>query len=361
MSLSHTRGLLLTLCCLSLAACSGGSNSRIDYKEAKTLPSLEVPPDLSTPIDTGVENVPQQGAVAGVPGTTGTRVLPMGEGVRIARDGSTRWLVVDAAPQALWPRLRDFWATLGLEVKLDAPGIAIMETEWAENRADAPGGFLTGLVKKVFKNAYSADTRDKYRLRLEPRDDGGSELFITHYGLKEVVAAQASDGIVETVWQVRPSDPELANEILNRLILHLGGSEELARTVLEPTAEQRPPRSRIVDDVIVLEEGFSRAWRLTGLALDRIGLVVDDRNRSEGIFYVSRVNQLEDAGVGESGGWFGGLFSSDDAQAKRLEKVEVHLSGDDTTSRIRLRDEQGVALTSEQALPILQRLQESLR
>lgn len=361
MSLSHARGLLLTLCFLSLAACSGGSNSRIDYKEAKTLPSLEVPPELSAPVDTGVVNVPQRGAVAGAPGTTGTRILPMGEGVRIARDGSTRWLVVDQTPEALWPRLHDFWATLGLEVKLDAPGIAIMETEWAENRADAPGGFLTGLVKKVFKNAYSADTRDKYRLRLEPRDDGRSELFITHYGLKEVVAGQTVEGFVETAWQVRPSDPELTNEILNRLILHLGGSEEAARAALEPGAEQQPPRSRIVDDVIVLEEGFSRAWRLTGLALDRIGLVVDDRNRSEGIFYVSRVNQLEDAGVGDSGGWFGGLFSSDDAQAKRLEKVEVHLSGDDTASRIRLRDGQGSALTSEQALPILQRLQESLR
>ncbi|MCW8829085.1 MAG: outer membrane protein assembly factor BamC [Gammaproteobacteria bacterium] len=358
MSIHAARRALLTVCCLSLVACSGGSNSRIDYKEAKTLPALEVPPDLAGPVNTGVEDIPELvNGTAQVAG--GTRVLPRAEGIEIARDGSARWLVIEAVPSQLWPRLREFWATLGLELKLDDASIGIMETAWAENRADAPGGFLTGMVRKVFKNAYSADTRDKYRLRLEPLADGRSEVYITHYGLKEIVAGQTVEGFTETAWETRPSDPELANEILNRLVVYLGGNQQTAAAVLEDTeVEQSESRSRIVDDMLLLEEGFSRAWRLTGLTLDRIGMVVDDRNRSEGLYYVSGVDQLADADL-EERGWFSSLFSSDDG-VEKPEKLQVHLSGDDATTRIRIRNEQGTPLSREQALPILQQLQESL-
>jgi len=358
LTIPYARTALLTLCCLSLVACSGGgSNSRIDYKEAKTLPALDVPPELGEPIDSGVENIPELGPTGA--SANGSRILPEAEGIRIARDGSSRWLVLDATADELWPKLRQFWASLGLEVRRDEPAIGIMETQWAENRADAPGGFLTGLVKSVFKNAYSADTRDKYRIRLEPRDEGQIELFLTHYGLKEVVAAQ-TDEIVETAWQVRPSDPELANEILNRLILYLGGSEQTAKAVLAQAPESTTPRARIEGEMLVLEEGFSRAWRLTGLALDRIGLVVQDRNRSEGIYYVSRVDLLADAGEKEES-WFGSLFADETAQTEQDMQWQVKLEGGETRSRIHILDEQGTQVPAKNSLPILRRLQESLR
>lgn len=358
LTIKYVRTALLTAFCLSLAACSGGgSNSRIDYKEAKTLPSLEVPPELEAPIDSGVENVPELGAVA--PAAGDSRVLPQAEGIRIVRDGSTRWLVIDADAEQLWPKLRQFWSSLGLEIKQDEPAIGIMETQWAENRADTPTGFLARLVKKVFKNAYSASTRDKYRIRLEPAGDNRTELYLSHYGLKEVVPESQTGEIVDTLWEVRPSDPELANEILNRLIVFLGGSKQTATEVLEDEPQQPPSRARLQGETLILSEGFNRAWRLTGLALDRIGLVVQDRNRSEGIYYVSRVDQLEDAGVeGES--WFGSLFSGEEQQ-QESQQWQIRLNGNETSTRITVRDEQGVPLAQKQSVAILQRLQESLR
>lgn len=352
------RPALLVACCLSLVACSGGgSNSRIDYKEAKTLPPLEVPPALGAPIDSGVENIPELGPATAQ--ADGSRILPAADGIRIARDGSTRWLVIDTPAGELWPKLRQFWASLGLEVKRDEPALGIMETQWAENRADAPGGFLTGLIKSVFKNAYSADTRDKYRIRLEPGEEGQTELFLTHYGLKEVVAAQ-TDEIVETAWHVRPSDPELANEVLNRLILYLGGSEQTAKAVLADAPETATSRVRLEGDSLVLEESFSRAWRLTGLALDRIGLVVQDRNRSAGIYYVSRIDLLADAGVKEES-WFGSLFDDEADKQAADTQWQVQLDGGETRSRIRLRNEQGGEVPAEVSQRLLQKLQEALQ
>lgn len=348
--------------CIALAACSGGaSNSRLDYKEAKTLPGLEVPPDLTAPVNTGVEEIPQVGAGIGTEGAAngshGQRVLPLAKGIEIKRDGAERWLLIDTDAERLWPKLREFWPTLGLELTLDEPRTGLMETEWAENRADAPGGFIASMVKKVFKNAYSADTRDKYRLRLEPREDGKVELFVTHYGLKEVIASQ-SEEIVQTAWEVRPSDPELANEVMNRLVLFLGGGEETAQAVLSKTAEPAP-RARLDGDVLIVNEGFSRTWRLTGIALDRLGLVVEDRNRSEGIYYVNKIDQLLDAGV-DGKGWLGGLFTSEEKDKDQLQR-QILLRGDEQMTRISVRDTGGNPDHSDTARAILQRLQEALK
>jgi outer membrane protein assembly factor BamC len=359
--MKRVRVALLAVCIVSLSACSGGgSNSRIDYKEAKTLPALDVPPDLSEPRDTGVDNVPQLG-IGATRAEDGSTIRSNEQQMRIAHDGSTRWLVIDATPAELWPRLRQFWASLGLEIKKDEPSLGVMETQWAENRADTPQGFFPSMVKKIFPNAYSAGLQDKYRIRLEPAADGHTELFLTHYGLKEVVPESQTGELTKSYWEVRPSDPELANEVLNRLVLFLGGSKETAKQVLKAQPEQTPSRAHIDGDMLVLDEGFSRAWRLTGLALDRIGLVVDDRNRSEGIYYVSGIDQLADAGVEQEEGFFASLFSSDSEGGKKVEKLQVLVTGGDSSSRIRLRDTQGEPLTSKQNLSILKRLQESLR
>ena len=351
-----TRAALLAALCLALAACSGGAgNSRLDYKEAKTLPGLEVPPDLTAPTNTGLENIPEVGVGAGSPLSDATQTLT--GTIEVKRDGKDRWLVIGADAKQLWPRLREFWPTLGLELAVDDPRLGIMETAWAENRADAPGGFIASMVKKVFKNAYSADTRDKYRLRLEPREDGRVELFVTHYGLKEVVAGQVGE-VVETAWEVRPSDQELANEVMNRLVLYLGGSKSAARAVLAKTEEQAP-RARLDGDMLVVSEGFSRSWRLTGIALDRLGLVVEDRNRSEGIYYIGKIDLLKEADT-ESKGWFSGLFSSDDSGKDQLQR-QILLRGDEETTRITVRDAAGNPDHSAIAKRILQRLQEALK
>jgi len=351
--------------CFSLAACSGGSgNSRIEYEASKTLPPLEVPPGLGQPIDTGTDNIPEMNAPgADAKGEDGKReVLPRSADIKIARDGSTRWLVIDRSADKLWPRLRQFWESIGLEVKVDEPGAGIMETNWAENRADTPDGFFARMVKKVFSSAYSAATRDKYRLRLEPLGDGRTELFVTHYGVKEVVPESQTGEALESVWEVRPSDPELANEVLNRLVLFLGGSKQTAKAVLKDQARETAPRAHIDGDRVVVDESFSRTWRLTGLALDRIGMVVEDRNRSEGIYYVSHVDLLKDAGVEKKEGWFSSMFSSDEGKKTAQEKQwQIHLSGDDNTTRIRVYDAQGNPLSEENSMPLLKRLQESLK
>ncbi len=346
-----THAATLTALCLVLTACSGGtSNSRIDYNEVEPS-ALEVPPDLTTPVNTGLEEIPQVGA--GV--RDRIQVLPRGAEIQIRHDGSERWLLINLSAEKLWPKLRDFWPTVGLKLEQDNPRLGIMETAWAENRVDAPKGVIASTVRSVFKDAYAADTRDKYRLRLEPRKGGRVELFLTHYGLQEVISCQTGK-IGETAWQLRPSDPELANEVMNRLVLFLGGSGKTAKKVL--TVPKEPAsRSRLEGDTLIVDEGFARTWRLTGIALDRLGLVVDDRNRSEGLYYVSKVNLLE----GDDGGWLSGVFGSEEnGQGKTLAR-QIRLRADGRTTRISVRDSSGNPVHGKVAKAILQRLLEALK
>jgi outer membrane protein assembly factor BamC len=269
-----------------------------------------------------------------------SRVLPKQRNIRIVRDGGLRWLEVDLQADMLWARLREFWGHMGLTLKRDEPQLGIMETEWAENRADIPEGFIRGLISKVFKGAYSAPTRDKYRMRIEPLDAGISALYLTHYGVEQV-NVEAGE-LEKTVWKPRPSDTELSNEMLNQLLVYLGVPEEQRRSLAAKQVTVSPRASLIEegDEVtaVAIDEGFARAWRRTGIVLDRLGLVVEDRNRSAGIYYIAVTDLAEEAGGGEKG-WFASLFSGDEDEemSKRYrivltvrgEKTEAHLQNVD--------------------------------
>ncbi len=350
--MSNTSRLLALVLLFSLTACSGGaSNNRIDYKEAKSLTGLDVPPDLVAPENSGETELPSLGG--------DNSVLPTVSGVRVERDGAERWLVLDTPVEELWPRLRGFWATLGLELQLDKPELGIMETAWAENRADAPGGFLTSWIKSVFKNIYSAGTRDKYRLRLERSESGGSEIYVTHYGLKEVVIATRDElETNNTRWEVRPADRELVSEVTRRLLMHLGSSEQRAEQLSSDAQQAQPERARIEGETIVVTEGFARSWRRTGIALDRLGVVVEDRNRAQGVYYVAQVELLPEE---QGKGWLGSIFSSEQEKKEEQPQLQVVVRGDELVTRISLLNMDGTPRRDKVAEELLKRLQQELK
>jgi outer membrane protein assembly factor BamC len=160
-----------------------------------------------------------------------------------------------------------------------------METDWAENRAKMPQDIIRSTLGKVLDSLYSTGERDKFRTRLERNADGGTESIISHRGMIEVYNTPPR---TQTVWQPRPADPELETEFLRRLMVKLGVSQEQAKAVASPRHSANPAaRVATVNDVPVvqIDEGFDRAWRRVGLALDRTGFTVEDRNRSQGMYF----------------------------------------------------------------------------
>ena len=298
-----------------VVGCSFGDlmeGKKVEYKSAGKLPPLEIPPDLTRPGRDERYQVPDatpSGSAtfsaynadrSGV--SRNAEVLPTSTQVRLERDGSTRFLVVSEPPEKVWPIVKEFWQENGFLVKLELPEAGVVETDWAENRAKIAQDPIRNALGKLLDQAYSTGERDKFRTRLERTSGGGTEIFISHRGMIEQVV-NSSRGMEGTVWEPRPADPELEVEFLRRLMVKLGVEEARAKSQLSGGAK-REDRARLSTrtdgtSVLSVQEPFDRAWRRVGLALDRVGFTVEDRDRTKGVYFVRYADPAADAPVKE--------------------------------------------------------------
>jgi outer membrane protein assembly factor BamC len=283
--------------------------------------------------------------------------------VRLERDGSQRWLVVNQSPEALWPKVKEFWQDNGFLIAIDMPKTGVMETDWAENRAKIPQDFLRKTIGKIFDSLYSTGERDKFRTRLERGPNGTTEIYISHRGAEEQLTGSDKE---TTVWTARPSDPELEAEFLGRLMTALGVQEERAKAIAaNPIIEA--PRAKLVrgasGSFVQVDESFDRAWRRVGLALDRVGFTVEDRDRSQGTYFVRYVDQGDDAQTTEKKGFLGNLFSfgSKEDKAKAAARYRIAVKGSADSSQIVVLNNDGKPETSKTGERILSLLNEQLK
>ena len=319
---------------ITLAGCSMLEADKIDYKSASRGTSLEIPPDL-TQLSRDTRYVVPGGSVTAssfqagqaVPGAP-TAASTLGD-VRIERAGNTRWLVVNRPADQIWGPVRDFWQENGFLLTLDQANLGIMETDWAENRAKLPQDFIRNALGKVFDSLYSTGERDRFRTRLERNATGGTEIYISHRGMIEVYNNTQKD---QTTWQPRATDPELEAEFLRRLMVRLGTPAEQSRALIAAGGTVRPT-SRVAtvgnQPVVQIDEGFDRAWRRVGLTLDRTGFTVEDRDRSQGTYFVRYVEPNPDK---KEPGFFGKLFGPSTPNAAPLKfRINVKSQGESTT------------------------------
>lgn len=327
---------------LALAGCSVLESDKVDYRSSSTskAPSLVIPPDLTqlsketryTVVDGAVSA--SSNAKSAQPSTEKPAAIAataLGD-VRIERSGNQRWLVVKRPADSLWNPIKDFWQENGFLLAIDQSNLGIMETDWAENRAKISQDFLRNSLGKLLDSVYSTSERDKFRTRLETNAAGETEIFISHRGLSEVYTQERSD---QTVWQPRPSDPELEAEFLRRLMVSLGSSPQQAKAAVATVSPAKTLATVATVDgrpVVQIAEGFDRAWRRVGLALDRTGFTVEDRDRKQGIYFVRYV--ATDTPSTEPG-FFSKLFGKA-AKPTEASKFQIALKsqGDATTVSI---------------------------
>jgi len=342
-----------------LAACNslGADGKRIDYgAEARQVPSLEVPPDLTVPGSDDRFRIPQADGSAsatysdynkGDSGIESEKVLPVMQWIRLERDGAQRWLTVRDTPDNVWPVVKAFWVENGLKIRNEEPAAGVIETDWAENRALLSGSAETAKITSAFDSASTAGTRDQYVTRLERGKDGmTTEIYITHRGIVEVLSMNGST----ISWKARPQNPELEAIMLQRLMLRFGAGEAQAAIALEKAnaAPTQPPVSepetsaepagtsslrKIGDDtVIVINDPFDRSWRQAGLAIEATNLAVEDKDREKGIYYLGPI-------IIQRGFWASLKFWQSNEDTDRQYRVNVKDGG--TTCEVTITDQNG--------------------
>jgi outer membrane protein assembly factor BamC len=275
--------------------------------------------------------------------------------VRIERSGSQRWLVINRPADQLWGPVRDFWQENGFLLAMDQPALGIMETDWAENRAKIPQDFIRNTLGKLLDSVYSTSERDRFRTRLERSATGGTEIYLSHRGMIEVYSSTQKD---QTVWQPRPSDPELEAEFLRRLMVKLGVPQEQSKALVAAGSTKPTARVSSVNNspVVVIDEAFDRAWRRVGLALDRTGFTVEDRDRSQGTYFVRYVAPNPDK---KEQGFLGRLFSREKAEAPL--KYRIALKGEGERTTVSVLNASGAPETSANAQRIVQVIADDLK
>jgi len=312
-------------CLLALAGCHtlGIEKQRVDYKAAGASarePSLEVPPDLTTPESEDRYAIPEgngesvesysdyaKGSGNRPQQTVASNVLPMIKGVQLEHSGTQYWLTVDGPAESVWPKVKQFWQENGFTLKTDNPQAGVMETNWLENRANIPEGGIRKLLGKVLSDVYDSGMRDRYMTRLERSKDGKStNIYITHYGMQEVLTGSDKDS---SKWEPRPRDPDLEAAMLQMLMARLGGNgaatTQTAGTAgAAATGGAVPMLQRMSDGstAIMLKEPFGRCWQSVEGAVDQAGLALDDKDRANGVLYL-RTQEKENSFLNELEFW----------------------------------------------------------
>ena len=317
------------------------AGDKVDYRSATPrTKGLEVPPDLTqlardnryqqpggVVSAAGIAQAPSASVAAPAAAQT-VAVTAVGD-IRVERQGNQRWLVVPQAPERVFTQARAFWIERGFTIASENAEAGLMETDWAENRAKIPMDFIRSAIGRILDRAYDSGERDRFRTRIERAPGGGSEIYISHRGMEEVYTTSQKDS---TVWQPRASDPQLEAEFLSRLMVKLGGGrEETARTMVA-SAPDTPARARVVGGqaaaTLEVDEPFDRAWRRIGLALDRRGFTVEDRDRTAGLYFVRYADPARPA-AGATG-FFSRIFGGKSDEGSPAVRYRISVVGQGT-------------------------------
>ncbi len=360
-SLFSGKNLSLVMLSLIIMACSSSPSYKGAYnaKNENDRP-LEVPPDLVLPKGDDSLKIPsiaaEQTSLASYQkkGTTGgdNDLVADVQGVRLQRDGAMRWLEFDAPVERVWPKLAPFFKSLGFDIIREDKKLGVVETGWQENRVELPNDWFS----VIFNSFSSASLRDRYRARVE-RDGDKTLLFITHQGLREKHLEDSSSDADDTFWEYRDSDPELEKEMLMRFLVFRGMKKDTAAAI---TKDENVSRAVLVEEgdkqYLKVSETFPRTWRRVGLAMDRMGAHVEDRNRSAGVYYFSLSQEFLDK---QEKGWFENMFGSDTAADNNA--FILKLDRQDDVVKISVRSRDGKILKSKLSGLILAELQKYLK
>ena len=360
--LSVTAGLAVLL----LAGCGSFSlldSKKVDYRTIASTPSLEIPPDLTMPaFDDRYRDRPGSATASGLaagaqPARTG--VLPVLDAGRLERAGSQRWVVVQGTPEATWNTVREFWLSNGFTMALERPDLGIMETDWAENKGLLPQNWFRRQMGRVMDFAYDTGERDRFRTRIERGTQAGTvEVFISHRGIIEVPTMK--DGM-DYQWKMKEPNPELEAEMLQRLLVRMGTPEQVAQTAVAKPVDASPGRvAKRADGVPLLafDDPFDRAWRRVGLALDRVGFTVVDRDRAKGVYFVRYVDADGSPSSKKDESWLSKLaFWRAEDTSRLQEQYRIVVTEAAGKSQVLVEDKTGApdkSATAEKMLTLLQ-------
>ncbi len=365
--------MLLLVALASLAGCSKVvpkldevlPDNRVEYRKSKTMPDLEIPPELTTDAIRDRMAIPEGGETATY-STYQERVAERKRQQELERTASEAVRVLDnehvlavsgAIPQ-VWPQLVDLMQNqLGYQLDLDDEELGIIETVWVENE--------------------EALRREKFKIFVEPGEDAGTSVLYISNRAEEI--SQQGTG---TVWTPATRDVEREKLLVQRVQEKLGAADSAAETpvaqaypleansgasVEEETGDEYTPdsgeggtgRAELISAgggkiYLSVREAYATAWASTGAAIGNAGYEVDQADKDRGIYYIrvpAREGEIAKRGMLSKLKFWGN---------EEEHELQINLTGVGEKTEVVVLDKEGRWETGNVSKRILERLSREL-
>jgi outer membrane protein assembly factor BamC len=343
-----------------IAACSTGPKEIVDYKSAAVRSKLEVPPGLdqlppSGDDTAGATTFSGFSAEQTTKGTSAGGTLPQFSKVKLQHAYGEYWLLVDAKPDEVWPRVREFVFGLGLTIARENKTTGMIETNWAENRAK--------LTKNTFSRVWNpfatTGQRDRYRFNLQRgKTPGTTEVHLLHQEMRQVTAASDAEGTYRVIWEPAPADRQVEAEVLRLLMVRMGVGDAASKLMIASSGIAQS-RAIATEDGLLLREPPDHAWTRVGLTLERTaGVSIADRDQAKGVYSI-RVSNPDDKN--KKPGFFGRLFGEKAGAKVYQYQIALTSQGDGDKTALALHNSKGMPVTTDAGKAFLNQLLEQLR
>ena len=281
----------------------------INYYSNKSVSSLEIPPDLTAPdmqksfrLSEMVVDINENFVSFSESQQAGSqKVLVNPVGIVVNKSGPQRWLEIDKKPEDVWIIAKEFIKLQGFIIEKENRKTGIIETNFLENRPDIPDeslGMIRAALGRALNQKYTFASIDKYRIRIEPKDNNKTSLFLSLISMEEIVDPRIIDAerIGETAWKAKPKDFSLETEMLYRLMIYLGGDD--AKNKIEQAKKINKIQAKVDNALngyakLAIEANLSEAWDQLSFAIDANNINIDDKDIQEKSFYIEGVRTAD--------------------------------------------------------------------
>jgi len=271
-------------------------NRENDYLKADSLPPLVLPAGTNKEALTELYPIPPISAADfGYDATASEYEVPrpmplsanmLQDNVKIQRVGENSWILVNAAPGELWPRIRNFLNTNALNVTRADFKQGIIETDWLQFKTDV-------------------DLQHKYRLQI----DQGIQPETSEIHVTQISAAASAKPAAEQDWPTKSMNPEREKFLMDELAANLASDETQSGTSLLAQGIGSNASAKAAlgmyknEPIMTLKLDKTRTMATIAYAAKRDGFQLFESDSSSGLFYVFYQNP-EDA----KPGWFKRFF-----------------------------------------------------
>lgn len=330
-----------------------------DYLQAQQVPPMQVPAGAALRPIEPLLPIPQQVADAR---STGEYEVPRPQRLLIAEEAGefslqtsedARWLVAMRAPSQVWAAARQFFTDNGFQIDEERPQTGEFVTAWQTRDQLAPA---------LARNLGLSEGETRVRVRIEPgvqRDT--SEIYL-------VSVQRPADSGSDVAWPDAPVNAELDRVLLDELHAGLNRSTEQggSASLLAEREYDAPSRVTLSEagsgsPVLQLDTDFNRAWSSVGRALQASDILVEDLDRSLGVYYINLAEGTADPD--DKPGFFSRLFGGApdreelDARAERYQLRLTNVSGN---VKVSLDKDLDTVAPADVARRVLNMLKESL-